>query len=509
MDRRIRSILIVGGGTSGWMAAAALKRAVGKTASVTLVESADIGIVGVGEATVPPIRQFNAMIGLDEAPFMRATQASFKLGIQFDDWGAIGDRYIHSFGAYGLEPDAGQFHQSWLSLREAGYEEALDTFSLCAVAARQGRMAEQSAAPTSPLAHLHWAYHFDAALYAEHLRAFCEGLGVARLEGEVVEVALRPLDGFVDRLTLKDGRALSADLFIDCTGFRGLLIEGALKAGYEDWSHWLPVDRAVAVPCAKVGPVQPYTTATALQAGWQWRIPLQHRTGNGYVFSSAFLSEDRATETLLAGLDGEPLADPRVLRFTSGRRKTCWSKNVVALGLASGFIEPLESTSIHMVQSALTKLLLHFPDRDFKPLNIAAYNAKLADEAARIRDFIILHYHATTRADALFWDQVRTMTIPDALAERIALFKEGALLAPGSDEMFSRTSWAAVLIGQGVRPAARNPLYDPAGKNALASDFEQLRRRIARAVDDMPIHDAFLAARGLAAEAVPRAMASA
>jgi tryptophan halogenase len=507
MDRRIRSIVIVGGGTAGWMAAAALKRAVRTTADVTLVESADIGIVGVGEATVPPIRQFNAMIGLDEAPFMRATQASLKLGIAFHDWGAIGDRYFHPFGHYGLNDEPGQFHQSWLSLRAAGYGAGLDDFSVCAVAARRGRMAPPTADRASPAAQLKWAFHFDAALYAKHLRVFCEGLGVERVEGEVVEVALRPQDGFVDGLALKDGRVLTADLFIDCTGFRGLLIEGALQAGYEDWSQWLPVDRAVAAPCAKVGPVQPYTTATADEAGWRWRIPLQHRTGNGYVFSSAFLSEDRAARTLMGHLDGDPLADPRVLRFTSGRRKVSWSRNVVALGLAGGFIEPLESTSIHMVHSALNKLLLHFPDRDFGPLNIAAYNRKVAEEAERIRDFIILHYHATTRADAPFWDHVRTMTIPDSLAERVALFREGALLSPGSDEMFSRTSWAAVLLGQGIVPTARNPLYDPPSKNALASDFERMRREIARAVDQMPEHDAYLAAQGLSA-AVPQDQAA-
>ncbi|ALL13850.1 tryptophan halogenase family protein [Caulobacter henricii] len=492
-ERAIRSIVIVGGGTAGWMAAAALRSALGRGSSIQLIESAEIGIVGVGEATIPAIRQFNALIGLKEAAFMRQTKASLKLGIEFVGWGDAQSRYLHPFGVYGPHNDLGDFHQLYLMLRDKGLADDIGAYSLCGQAARRGRVAAPTVDPASPLSRFTSAYHFDAILYGRHLRRFSEQLGVKRLEGEVIDVTLRSEDGFLESLTLKDGQTVSADLFIDCTGFRGLLIEGALKTGYDDWSHWLPVDRAVAVPCERVGPITPYTTSTVREAGWQWRIPLQHRTGNGYVYSSRFTTEEIATRTLMDNLDGAPLAEPRHLRFVTGRRRKAWNRNVVALGLASGFLEPLESTSIHMVHSGLVKLLQHFPDREFSPVNIDTYNRRVSEEAQEVRDFIILHYHATTRRDSEFWAYVASMPIPDSLRDRIAIFRDRGMLVSRPDELFSQSSWLAVMLGQGVIPQSYNPLADRSDPQDTAASFAALQRQIAQLVETMPDHEAFLA----------------
>lgn len=494
----IRSILIVGGGTAGWMAAAALQRTLGPHVSVTLVESEEIGIVGVGEATVPPIRDFNTMIGLDEAEFMRETKATLKLAIVFQDWGQVGVRYTHPFGTFGPGPTLGDFQQTFFALRSKGRAGPLGDYSICWRAAEAGKVGARDADFRSPRGGLFTAYHFDANLYAKYLRRVCEGRGVQRVEGKVVEVVQRPEDGFVDSITLEDGRSLSADLFIDCTGFRGLLIEGALKAGYEDWSHWLPVDRAMAVPCARVGPATPYTLSTAREAGWQWRIALQHRTGNGYVYCSDQLTDDAARETLLANLDGEPLAEPRALRFVTGRRKKYWDRNVVSLGLSSGFIEPLESTSIHLVQAGITRLLQHFPDREFSPVNIAGYNRRLGREVELIRDFVILHYHATRRDDTPFWRQVAAMPIPDSLAERVEAFRDRALLYQvGADEYFSQGSWLAVMYGQGLEPRSFNPLYAYQDQERAAARLRNVSEVLARTVEALPEHEAFLKANNM------------
>jgi len=492
-DKAIRSITILGGGTAGWMAAAALRTALGRTCEIQLIESAEIGIVGVGEATIPAIRQFNAMIGLKEAAFMRNTKASLKLGIEFVGWGDRDRRYMHPFGVYGLEAELGDFHQIYLRLREQGLADDLGAYSVCVQAAYRGRVGQVSTDPASPMSRLFSAYHFDAVLYGRHLRRFSEQMGVRRVEGQVVEIVKSPDGSRVESLTLKDGRSVAADLFIDCSGFKGLLIEETLKAGYDDWSHWLPVDRAVAVPCAKTGPITPYTTSTAREAGWQWRIPLQHRTGNGYVFSSRYTDEDTATATLMANLDGEALAEPRLLRFVTGRRREAWKGNVVALGLASGFIEPLESTSIHMVHSGLVKLLQHFPDRDFSPVNIATYNGRVREAAERIRDFIILHYHVTQRRDTPFWDYVATMPIPDSLAERVEIFRDRGLILSRPDELFSASSWLAVMIGQGIAPRGYNPLVNRQTTAQLDSGFKAIKSRISSLVDPLPEHEAFLA----------------
>ena len=495
----IKSILIVGGGTAGWMAAAALKRAVGPNAQVRLVESAEIGIVGVGEATVPPIRDFNAMIGLDEAEFMRETQATIKLAIEFVDWGSKGNRYLHPFGTYGPGPTLADFPQSWLMLRQHGLADGLEAYSMCAQASLKGRAGERASDPRSALSGLFTAYHFDAVLYGRYLSKICQARGVERIEGQIVDVTQRPEDGFIRSVTLKDGQVLEADLFIDCTGFRGLLIEGALKTGYEDWSHWLPMNRAVAVPCAKVEAVRPWTTATAREAGWQWRIALQHRTGNGYVYGSDFISDQEAQDALVQSLDGEMLAEPRRLSFVTGRRKKYWNKNVVSLGLSSGFIEPLESTSIHLVQSGLYRLLQHFPDTGFSQTNIDTYNRRLGREVELIRDFVILHYHLTQRDDSELWRHVSKMPVPDSLAERVEAFRDrGLLFQIGADEYFSQGSWLSVLYGQGCVPRGHNPLYDLQNPQSVATGLDRIKQAFAQTADAMPLHEAFLKAKGMA-----------
>jgi len=498
LPQPVRSILIVGGGTAGWMAAAALQRTLGPHARVSLVESDDIGIVGVGEATVPPIRDFNAMIGLDEAEFMRETKATLKLAIVFKDWGHLGNRYVHPFGTYGRGPTLAEFQQTYFTLKAQGLAGDLSDYSVCARAVDAGKVGDRDPDPRSTRNSLFSAFHFDAGLYAQYLRRVCEGRGVERVEGKIVDVRQRAEDGFVTGVALEDGRVLEADLFIDCTGFRALLIEGALKAGYEDWSHWLPVNRAMAVPCASVSPLTPYTLSTAREAGWQWRIALQHRTGNGYVYCSDHLSDDAARETLLANLDGEPLAEPRPLRFVTGRRRKYWDKNVVSLGLSSGFIEPLESTSIHLVQAGIYRLLQHFPDMDFSPVNIDGYNRRLGREVELIRDFVILHYHASQRDDTPFWRQVASMPIPDSLAERVEAFRDRALLYQvGADEYFSQGSWLAVMHGQGIVPTGPNPLYNYQDAGRSAAGLNHVSEVLARTVAALPEHEAYLKARGM------------
>src|SRR5688500_5006646 len=382
------------------MAAAALTATLGHQLRIRVIESDEIGIVGVGEATIPAIRLFNALAGIDEDEFIRATQATFKLGIQFQNWGDIGESYMHAFGQIGQSLGVLEFHQYWLRARRQGVAGPLCDYSLNATAARLGKFARIPRIPDTSLEGLTYAFHFDAGLYARYLRGVCESRGVTRTEGKIVSVEQRAEDGFVRSVTLEDGQSIAGELFIDCSGFRGVLIEQALGAGYEDWSHWLPCDRAIAVPCENNGPLRPYTQAIAHAAGWQWRIPLQHRTGNGHVFCSEFMSEDEAAAILLANLEGAPLAEPRTLRFTTGMRRKFWDRNVVALGLASGFMEPLESTSIHLVQNGIAKLLSLFPDKSFEPSAIAEYNRKVTFDYERIRDFIVLHYFANQRTDS-------------------------------------------------------------------------------------------------------------
>ena len=398
----IRRILIVGGGSAGWMTAAALAANLAQGCEIALVESEEIGTVGVGEATIPPIRTFNQMLGIAEAEFMQATQASYKLGIEFVNWGRAGHRYFHPFGPHGRAFDVVPVHQHWLLARAAGETAGFDEHSMAWHLARANRFVRPSGDPRSVLSTFDYAYQFDAGRYAGFLRAYAEQRGVVRHEGRIGAVRQHGETGFVTGVTLEDGRSLAAELFIDCSGFRGLLIEGALKAGYVDWSHWLPCDRAVAFPCEKGGDFTPYTRSTARAAGWQWRIPLQHRTGNGLVYCSRFLSDDEAAGTLLANLDGDAQAEPRPLRFVTGKRKQFWSRNVVAVGLASGFMEPLESTSLLLIQTAILRLLDMFPRRGIDPGLVARYNQRTHFEYDHIRDFLILHYKAVER-DELFW----------------------------------------------------------------------------------------------------------
>ena len=462
-DQRIESIVIVGGGSAGWMTAAALSNSLRQGCRITLVESDEIGTVGVGEATIPPIRTFNEMLGIEERAFVKATQGSFKLGIEFVDWGRLGNRYFHPFGPHGRAFDIVGLHHYWLKAREAGDGASFDEHSMAWAMAKAGRFARPGNDPRNVLSTFDYAYHFDAGLYARYLRQYSAERGVARVEGKVGTVAQNGESGFVENVQLEDGRVLSADLFIDCSGFRGLLIEGTLLTGYEDWTHWLPCDRAVAMPCAKAGDLAPYTRSTARSAGWQWRIPLQHRTGNGYVYSSQFISDEEAEKTLRENLDGEVLADPNLLRFTTGRRRKFWNRNVIAIGLSSGFMEPLESTSLHLVQAGISKLLALFPDRNFNPILSDEYNHIAVTEFERIRDFLVLHYKLTTRDDSALWRYCANMEIPDSLQFKIDHFKSYGRHIARDMDLFGPPSWLAVHLGQDNIPDAVDPLYDYRG----------------------------------------------
>jgi tryptophan halogenase len=493
-DARLKSIVIVGGGTAGWMAAAALARTLDSAVGIRLIESEDIGTVGVGEATVPHLRAFNDTLRIDEVDFVRAVRGTFKLGIQFVDWGSLGSRYIHGFGTIGHEYRGLPFHQYWLKLHSQGRAQELGEYSLNTAAAPRGRFmtGASDVPPTSPLSRIAYAYHFDAGLYAQYLRRYAEARRVARIEGEIVDVKLRGTDGFIESVTLKSGQAIAGDLFIDCSGFRGLLIEQALRSGYDDWTRWLPCDRAVAVPSEKTAAATPYTRSTARAAGWQWRIPLQHRTGNGHVYSSAHLADDQAAATLLGHLDGRPLAEPRVLRFSTGRRRQVWSRNCVALGLASGFLEPLESTSIYLIQSGIARLIQMLPDRHMNPVLQARYNAEAQFEMERIRDFLILHYHVTQRRDSEFWKYCAHMPVPEPLADTIRLFQDSGRFFRNADEMFALTSWVQVMIGQHLLPAAWHPLVDAVPDNELAQLGESVRSVVSSCVAAMPEHEQYL-----------------
>jgi tryptophan halogenase len=492
-DRRIRRILIVGGGAAGWMTAAALSRAMTpQFCEIELVESADIGIVGVGEATIPPIVLFNQVLGIDENDFVRRTQATFKLGIQFRDWTRLGHSYFHPFGRHGIDIDMLPLHQHWLRLRALGERSAIDDYAMAWAAASRGKFAHPSPDPRSPLSTFAYAYHFDAGLYAGYLRAQAEARGVKRTDGRIVDVKLRGMDGHIENVVLEGGRSLSADFFIDCSGFRGLLIEQALATGYEDWTHWLPCDRAMAVPCASAGELTPYTRSTARAAGWQWRIPLQHRIGNGYVYCSRYLSDDEAAATLLANLDGAPLADPRPLRFTTGQRRKFWNRNCVAIGLAAGFMEPLESTSIHLIQTGITKLLELFPDRDFDPVLSDEYNRRTQHEFDRIRDFLILHYRSVERDDSPLWNYTRSMAIPPLLEAKMEMFRRHGHIVEHGYEPFHNPSWLAVFLGQGVTPERYDPLADNADADQVRKQLEAMRRVIGAAADSLPTHADFI-----------------
>lgn len=492
-EAAIRTIVIVGGGTAGWLSAAVLAKALGRGAEITLVESEEIGIIGVGEATIPQIRLINAFLGLDENEMMRAAQASFKLGIQFNNWARLGDSFLHAFGDIGAPLGLLPFHHYWLRARAEGKAGPLWDYSLNATAAMQNRFDRLEQIAGSRLGGVKYAFHFDAALYGAFLRRHAEAWGVKRIEGKVVDVALRGDDGFIDAIVLEGGTRLAGDLFIDCSGFRALLIEGALKAGYDDWTHWLPCDRAVAVACEHGAAFRPYTQATARKAGWQWRIPLQHRVGNGHVYSSAHMSDDEAAAVLLGNLEGKALADPRFLKFTTGMRRNTWVKNCVAVGLSSGFLEPLESTSIHLFQSSLSRLVSMFPDRNFDAALIAEYNRQTRFEFERIRNFIILHYHANERDDAELWRACAAMSVPDELTAKIELFRTTGRIYREHEELFTEVGWLQVMLGQRIAPERHHPIADGLEDEKLAGFMKDIRTLIERAAAGMPRHEDFIA----------------
>ncbi len=489
----LKSIVIVGGGSAGWMTAAALAQAVGEACAITLVESEAIGTVGVGEATIPPIRHFNQRLGIDEATFVRETQGSYKLGIQFVDWGKQGHSYFHPFGQYGAEFDSVPFYHHWMrESLEGRIDGPIDDFSMCWAMARAGKFSHPSPDRRLIQSTFDYAYHFDAGLYAAFLRRYAEDRGVRRVEGKVVDVALRSEDGFIEAVTLDNGARIEGEFFIDCSGFRGLLIEEALKAGYDNWQAWLPCDRAVAVPCER-GEFTPYTRSTAREAGWQWRIPLQHRTGNGYVHCSEFISEDEAADVLLSNLDAKPLADPRPLRFVTGKRRKFWEKNCVAIGLSAGFMEPLESTSLHLIQYGILRLIALLPDAAMSPLLAREYNAQTSKEYELIRDFLILHYKATQRDDSELWRYCAAMPIPDSLQYKIDQFREHGMLVAEPQELFANPSWIAVYLGQGIVPRKAPALAAMRAGVPVAERLGQIARAMEDAVAASPSHAEFIA----------------
>ncbi|MBR7801104.1 tryptophan halogenase family protein [Undibacterium fentianense] len=490
----IRDVIIVGGGTSGWMTAAALARTLQGQYNIRLVESDEIGIVGVGEATIPMIQRFNHVLGIDENDFLRETQGTFKLGIEFVNWGKLGDRYMHGFGTIGQDTYTVRFDQYWQKYNQQGKVAKLEEYSITRMAAKANKfMPANREVENSPLNQIAHAYHFDASLYAKYLRKYAEKLGVIRTEGKITRVVQRDTDGFVTGLVLEDGTTIDGDLFIDCSGFRGLLIEQTLHTGYEDWTHYLPCDRAIAVPCESAPTLLPYTRSTAHKAGWQWRIPLQHRIGNGHVFCSQFISEDEATACLLANLDGKPLADPRLIKFTTGMRKQAWNKNVVAIGLAGGFLEPLESTSIHLIQTAIARLIQFFPSREFSQIDIKEYNRQSRFEFERIRDFVILHYKLNQRDDADFWKNCAAMAVPDSLTHKMEMYRASGRLLRVDDELFAEVGWLQVFEGQNMPVEGYHALVDLQTEVDTLEYLESVRDVIKKCVNVMPDHAAYIA----------------
>ena len=499
------NVVIVGGGTSGWMCGAALAHIMkvgrdGAMATVRLIESSDIGIVGVGEATLPHIKDFNDLLGINEAEFMRETRATFKLGIEFVDWGKIGNSYIHPFGAFGQPLSGTEFHHVWTRGRQLGVTAPLDDYSYAIVAARQQKFDFPSEDIASIKSTYSYAYHFDAGLYAPFLRRFAEARGLRRTDGKIVDVRVDAASGNIAAVVLDSGEVVTGDLFIDCSGFRSLLTGAALNVGWQDWAQWLPCDRAMAVPCEAVPSsgtdedfsLTPYTRSTALEAGWQWRIPLQHRTGNGYVYSSAFISDEDAARRLVGNLDGKALADPRPLRFRAGRREKSWTKNCIAMGLASGFLEPLESTSIYLAQIAVTNLLQLWPQKAIDPHLRDEFNRLVDNEYDRVRDFLILHYHANSRDDGELWAYTRNMPVPDSLTAKIEQFKRRGHIVRYKDGLFSPASWLAVFTGQDVLPAGYDRLVDNFDDSTVVDKLGEMKNRINSGVDLMQSHAAFI-----------------
>jgi tryptophan halogenase len=497
----MQKILIVGGGTAGWMAAALFGKLFQGLYDIELVESDAIGIVGVGEATIPPIKKYNELIQLDEVEFMKRTQGTFKLGVEFVEWTKPGHRYMHGFGVIGQDWEWLRCHQYWLRANQRGRARDFADFSISTAAARENKfMHARPDMAESPIGHIVHAFQFDASLYARYLRSLAEQHGVRRTEGRIVDVAMHD-SGDIASVTLDDGRAIEADFFIDCSGFRGLLIGQKLETEYEDWSQWLPCDRAVAVPCERIAPLTPYTRASAREAGWQWRIPLQHRTGNGFVYSSKHIDDDAAEAQLLANLDGKPLAKPNRLRFTPGKRRRMWNRNCLALGLAAGFLEPIESTAIHLVQSAAIRFVRLFPDASSDQATIDEYNRQSDFEWERVRDFIILHYWANQRGGDL-WERCRAMELPATLQHKIDLWRSNGRIFRENDELFAEESWIQVFLGQGIVPESYDPMVAIKSDAEIEKFLGNIAATIQRCVDVMPDHAAYVA-RYCPAEPIP------
>jgi tryptophan 7-halogenase len=503
-ENAIRKMVIVGGGTAGWMTAAAFAQVFGKLPGlqIELVESDAIGTIGVGEATIPNITLFNDMLGINENEFVRETGATYKLGIEFVDWTRLGHSYVHPFGFYGLDMLGIEFHHFWLKGQVHGDTSQLDEYSMAVVAGKQGRfMRPQKDRPNSPISKFSYAFQFDAGRYARYLRARAESMGVKRTEGKIIKVEQHPETGFVTKLLLDNDAEVTGELFLDCSGFRALLIGETMGVGFEDWTPWLPCDRAVAIPCAypegqKGAENEPLTRSTARPAGWQWRIPLQHRIGNGHVYSSTYMSTDEATALLLAHIDGEALAEPNHIRFTAGHRHKAWEKNVVGIGLAGGFLEPLESTAIHLVQSAIARLMALFPTRDFRQLEIDRFNRESVQDYLEIRDFLVLHYKATERNDSPFWDYCRTLEPPPGLADKLDMFRSSGRVFREHNELFTETSWLSVMVGQGVEAGGYHPAADLLPREEALERLQNIRSAIHQTALAMPAQSDFLVQQG-------------
>ncbi|WP_196140237.1 tryptophan halogenase family protein [Aliikangiella sp. G2MR2-5] len=491
-SQAIKKVVIVGGGTAGWITASLLAKVLGKVIDITLIESSKIGTIGVGEATIPPIIAFNNALGINEKEFIRATQATIKLGIQFENWGRMGDSYMHAFGDIGKNFPFCEFHHFWVKTRRMGMQSDFWDFSLNFQAAKQNKFQAIAGIKGTNLPGIQYAYHFDASLYAKFLSEYSRSSGVELIDGIVEKVNLNSEDGFVDSIQVDSGETIAGDLFIDCTGLKSLLIEQTLNTGFDDWSHWLPCNRAVAVQSENGKFLSPYTRSIAHEAGWQWQIPLQHRTGNGLVFSDMHLSDEQAIEKLLANIEGQTLTDPKVIPYRTGKRRKQWNRNVIAIGLSAGFFEPLESTNIHLIQTAAIRLLKLFPHNGITESEVTEYNQQTQSEYERIRDFVILHYKQTERNDSDFWRQCHRMDVPESLSQRMALFKSTGKVFRTQDELFTEVAWKQVLIGQGAIPEDYHPMADTLSEQQLKDLLSSLKTLIGRTVEAMPTHESFL-----------------
>ena len=492
-NNNIKTIAIIGGGTAGWMTAAALsKMLLPENVTVKLVESEQIGTIGVGEATIPDIANFNLMLGINEQEFLAATKGTFKLGIEFRDWGKLGDKYFHPFGGHGIDMNGIDFHQYWLHSKQSGNTAKLEDYSICSVAAKQAKFILPDNNPKSVLSHLRYAYHFDATAYAAFLRKYAEQRGIVRIEGKIENVATHKDSGNIQSVTLDDGRIIEGDFFIDCSGFKALLLDKTLGVKFNDWSHWLPCNRAQAVASERVEPLIPYTISSAKKAGWQWRIPTQHRTGNGHIYCSDFISDDEANQILLEGLDAKPLGDARTIHFQTGCREQFWVKNCVGIGLSSGFLEPLESTSIFLIQQGIARFISLYPNGNLSTVIQDEYNRLMTREFTQVRDFIILHYHATKRDDSPFWNYCRTMPIPDSLQHKIDLFKAGGRVFRDDQELFSKPSWIAVLLGQNIEPEVCEPILTGIPIGDIQRSLDSMNGAMMQAVSRLPSHAEFI-----------------